>query len=406
MTDDGRRALTNRGGPTSSRGDPRFAAVAVRAFERAGFEEPDALTHGFHAWPARMHRAIPATLLDAWGRGGPQPAAGAVVLDPFMGSGTVLVEARARGLRAAGVDLNPLARLLVDVKTRTPDDDEIARFTAAATRVVEANRARVKARAASRAPLPPAEARWYDGHVLRELAGLFEEIEAEPDMRLRRALVVVFTAIVVKFSKQQADTSAKEAQKRIGRFVPTEFYGKKAAELADRWRSLRAAAPPPSPDPLVVEGDALALREALPPGFRADVVITSPPYGGTYDYAAHHARRLAWLGVDARAFERGEIGARRRSDDDDARARWEAQTAAMLESIAAVVVPGGLVALVVGDAEVKDARVPADRQLADLASDRGWEPLAVASQPRRDWRGKGERDEHLAILRAPPAPRR
>jgi tRNA G10 N-methylase Trm11 len=31
------------------------------------------------------------------------------ILDPFCGSGTALVEARANGLRAVGVDLNPLA---------------------------------------------------------------------------------------------------------------------------------------------------------------------------------------------------------------------------------------------------------------------------------------------------------
>ena len=42
---------------------------------------------------------------------------GAHVLDPFCGSGTVLVEARVAGHAATGVDLNPLAVALSRLKT-------------------------------------------------------------------------------------------------------------------------------------------------------------------------------------------------------------------------------------------------------------------------------------------------
>lgn len=40
------------------------------------------------------------------------------VLDPFMGSGTILVEGMIRGLDVCGVDINPLSYLLVLVKTQ------------------------------------------------------------------------------------------------------------------------------------------------------------------------------------------------------------------------------------------------------------------------------------------------
>ena len=39
------------------------------------------------------------------------------VLDPFMGSGTILVEGLVRGLDVIGVDINPLSYLTVLVKT-------------------------------------------------------------------------------------------------------------------------------------------------------------------------------------------------------------------------------------------------------------------------------------------------
>ena len=43
-------------------------------------------------------------------------------------------------------------------------------------------------------------------------------------------------------------------------------------------------------------------------------MITSPPYLGIYDYAAHHARRYAWLGIDPGPIERGEMAARRHGE--------------------------------------------------------------------------------------------
>lgn len=40
------------------------------------------------------------------------------VLDPFMGSGTILIEGLLRGVNVTGIDINPLSYLAVDVKTQ------------------------------------------------------------------------------------------------------------------------------------------------------------------------------------------------------------------------------------------------------------------------------------------------
>ena len=73
-------------------------------------------THGLHQYPARMHPEIAKRLIAKF-----TSKKSDLVFDPFMGSGTVLVEAMLHGKNSIGIDLNPFAVLLSNVKT-TPLD--------------------------------------------------------------------------------------------------------------------------------------------------------------------------------------------------------------------------------------------------------------------------------------------
>jgi len=70
-------------------------------------------THGFHTYPAMMIPQIANRLIQEFGKGKK------TVLDPFMGSGTVLVESSLINDfdKAYGIDINPLALLIAKVKT-------------------------------------------------------------------------------------------------------------------------------------------------------------------------------------------------------------------------------------------------------------------------------------------------
>src|SRR5713226_7091505 len=71
-----------------------------------------------HPFPARM---APGIALEALG----ESKTPLRVLDPMAGSGTVLAVARAKGHRAFGMDLDPLAVLLARVWTRTVDAERV-----------------------------------------------------------------------------------------------------------------------------------------------------------------------------------------------------------------------------------------------------------------------------------------
>ncbi|NVL83943.1 hypothetical protein HWN75_27625, partial [Escherichia coli] len=87
-------------------------AHAVDVAPTADADAPDrAHVHGCHAYPARAHPVTARRRVDAFA-----PARG-LVLDPFCGSGTVLIEAMLAGRNALGTDLNPLAVMLARAKT-------------------------------------------------------------------------------------------------------------------------------------------------------------------------------------------------------------------------------------------------------------------------------------------------
>jgi len=71
------------------------------------------LTHDFYRYPARFSPAFARAVINAF------TAPGDVVLDPFMGGGTTLVEALASGRNAIGTDISSLARFIARAKLDT-----------------------------------------------------------------------------------------------------------------------------------------------------------------------------------------------------------------------------------------------------------------------------------------------
>jgi hypothetical protein len=387
-------------------GDKGVRDALADALSRPSADDVPTLTHAFHPWPARMHPKIASGLIEHFGdkRGDDE----ARVLDPFMGSGTVLIESMVHGHRSLGVDLNPLAVKVARVKCMRPDDDTIGRILTIAEGISEKSMERVRARQDVRAKLPKEMAANYEPHVLKELAGLIEEIHLVDDTLLKEALLVVFSAMVVKFSNRRADTSTDAVKKKIGRFMPSRFFVEKTRELTEQWRALRAAAVEGAPHPVVKEGDARALPDIV--WGKVSRIITSPPYGGTYDYIAHHAERICWLGLDARHFRTGEIGSRRDFSSTalsktEARARFDKQVKDVLVSMRGILADEGMAILLVGDGEVAGVRMRADQQIAALAPPLGYSVKGVASSSRPDFKGGAPRQEHLIALRAIAMPK-
>jgi len=84
-------------------------------FRRISKEETNYATHSMYRYPGQFVPQIPRFLIEKFSKKYD------IVLDPFCGSGTTLVECNLLHRNAYGIDINPVARLVTRVKTRKID---------------------------------------------------------------------------------------------------------------------------------------------------------------------------------------------------------------------------------------------------------------------------------------------
>lgn len=401
-----RRSLSHVGGAVETAGpDARAAeilksALAVRADEATTMRH----VHGFHSYPARLHPETAARLVEGLSKPGD------TVLDPFCGSGTVLVEAHRLGRRVLGIDANPLAVELAKLKTLGLGTRESRTLVETAQKIAEQADARRLAKAPPTRRYGPEDRELFDVHVLLELDSLATGIDALPRGEMKRALFLVLSAMLTKVSKQPGDSTSRTAPRRLPSGFALRFFVKKTEELVRRLAEYQALVADPRVEVKVGPGDARNLGRVR--AGSVALVVASPPYPGVYDYHAHHATRLRWLGLEEERFERFEIGSRRGAKGksfDAALATWRRDFGACLREMARVLAPRGAAALIIADSALSGRAFRADEVTGELAQSVGLVVAARASQKRPHFhlpsqaafRGSPRR-EHVLLLKHAP----
>lgn len=222
-------------------------------------------------WRGQFSPQLVEALLRAYA------APASVVLDPFMGRGTVLVESARLGLPVHGFEVNPAAYLLGRVY-------ELCALTTAERRELLENTEKVLTQARPAAFEPPL---FRSGSTEASLPSIRSDwMRATPDARVR----MLFEALVVLLDENSA---------------PDDLY-------ATKWSVIReiVASLPFTRSPVHASlGDARALP--LPDG-AADFVLSSPPYINVFNY--HHNSRsgIESLGWKPLVVARSEIGSNRK----------------------------------------------------------------------------------------------
>jgi 16S rRNA G966 N2-methylase RsmD len=344
-----------------------------------------------------MHPSTARGAIAAWSKPGQR------VLDPFCGSGTVLVEAMAAGRPAVGVDASPLAVLIAKVRSTVLDQPGRLRLVESAHAIADEASERARKRIRPEIPVwARRETTRFFPHVALELLGLRELVSATTEDAIGVALRACFSSILVKFMRLP-ETGGDEPAQRIGRGMPSKFFAGRAEELAQSLAALAERTPAGTPAPQIHLGDARAID--LVAAESCDLILSSPPYAGTYDYAEHHDVRFLWLGLPREKFDRVQVGARSEDFGSPAK-RWQQDRRRWLGEMGRVVKPGSIVVLEMGDGVVGGDPEDAAEALRFDAPKAGLELVAGAFQarPPRDRRlreifADHPRREHVLVLR-------
>lgn len=249
------------------------------------------MIESIHPYPAKFIGDLPRTLMRLI----PCPK-GTLVLDPFAGSGTTLMEAQRVGLPSVGIDLNPIACLITRVKTQSTPKHLVA---------VAKEIKNTAQDCLSHERVIPNLDHWFKKDVQTSVAGLVTEIDKVEDLITRDALRLALSSILVRVSNQESDTRYAAIEKKVsGKDVFTHYIN--AVERLNKALEDREWALQPAK---VIEGNTLDISaEQL--GGKVGLVITSPPYPNAYEYWLYHKYRMWWLGFDPLSVKQQEIGAR------------------------------------------------------------------------------------------------
>jgi len=352
-------------------GDDHWGNILGEALAQDGVV--DRATHGFHAYPARMHPDCAARIIAE---------CDTHVHDPFCGGGTVLLEASLAGRESSGTDLSPVAVLVSKARCAPPD---MATPLRSASRKI----ADLALRGVD-VLVPELSERWYQPHVAQELGRIRDGIKVA-DPAVQPLLRAVMSSILVKVSFRESDTSNRRSPHHRPPGTTATLFHKKARELG---RAIEAMAP--GPNPQVRRGDARKMPSMEQPG----LILTSPPYPGVYDYLPMHQLRYAWLGIDAEDALTKEIGSRRSfraKGRQDALRRWRKDTDGWIATQASGLAPGGRIVIVVGDGLVGDRAVDTLGPTVEALRTAGLEIVARASADRADHAREMVRIEHMVM---------
>ncbi|MFN3650290.1 MAG: DNA methyltransferase [Armatimonadota bacterium] len=253
------------------------------------------LTHSICPYPARLLRQIPRFFLHCE----QLSTRDTVVVDPFCGSGTVLVEAVAAGKQAWGIDKNPFARLLSQVKT-THVDCQAA--NAAALAVLE--RAK-RSRTVVEPEIVNAEL-WFAPKVrsaLRRIKGAISD--SKLPIEIERYLLVCLAVTADKCSLRD-----RRIPVPVRRSDWQQFSVKQDSRTV--WMSFEAVAhavaarisglPKSTGAAFVYGDDALNVDEFYDASMsgiiqRPSLLVTSPPYGAAQKYIRSSSLAIGWTGL-------------------------------------------------------------------------------------------------------------
>ncbi len=359
--------------------------------------EDDHKMHRIHAYPAKFPAFITTKALAFAEQKSIRLTR---IADIFCGCGTVALEARRNNLDFWGCDINPVATLIAHVKSRTYQSYRLRRYFDEIVIVFQN-------REIDSTPYDNANSRlqyWYEKDIFNELRALKDAIEEVTTSKsdYRKFFLCAFSNILKATSKWL--TKSIKPQIDPDKIPPTvlKAFQRQFQFMYKANEELNIASKAKIE---IVTDDFLGNAVSSP---NVDMIITSPPYVTSYEYADVHQLSALWLGYtdDYRALRKGSIGSRHKDvhferevkglnqtgnqvvfqliDRDKSKAKVVAKyyldIVDTVRKCYGILKTGGLAVFVIGDTEYRGIRIENTRHLLECLGNAGFCDLQITKR--------------------------
>ncbi len=243
------------------------------------------ITHGYHRYPAKFIPQIVSRLAAKYTKEGD------LIVDPFGGCGTTLVESKVMGRPSVGVDINPVAVLITKAKITPIDPEKIEKAFATLKAKLDTYNKDTKVKAPEHERIDY----WFKPEEKRKLAFIFTEISKLKDQDIRDFFYCGFSNILKNCSVwlQKSNKPTRDQNKKPSDPM-SAFYKQIKMMMRGNARFYE----------LLKEKNHLGIQSqvyctdarTIPVKDNSvSLIVTSPPYVTSYEYADLHQLTALWL---------------------------------------------------------------------------------------------------------------
>ncbi len=256
--------------------------------------------HRIHHYPAKFKSFIITKSLEYANSKGKNIK---IVADTFCGCGTSAFEARRNGIDFWGCDINPVATLIAKVKSEKYQDSVNEKYYERIVKRFERTRDDIIME-----PINNRIFYWFEDKQMRELSHLKAAIiNTVPDGKYRNFFLVGFSNILKGTSRWLAKSIKPQIDPDKTPQDVLEAFKKQIKVM--RSATIESSKELKGSKVVIETASILEHRDSWP---KVDMIVTSPPYVTSYEYADIHQLSTLWLGYvdDYRSLRKGTIGSK------------------------------------------------------------------------------------------------
>jgi DNA modification methylase len=257
------------------------------AFDNLDSQQTNYLTHSYHRYPAKFIPQIVRKLIDDYA-----PNKNQIICDIFGGCGTTLLESKLSGHKSIGFDINPIAKLITQTKITPINPKTLQRQRARFLEYYEKTKP-VSFKHHNRIDY------WFEQDVVKELNRIYFAIKKIKNPNIRRFFLCAFShnlkncsRWLMKSIKPTVDKDKVFPDPQVVFLRHLDSMVKKNQEFYTQLLDAKHLNVPAN----MYRADS---TKKLPVRSESiDLIVTSPPYVTSYEYADLHQLSLLWFGDD------------------------------------------------------------------------------------------------------------